>query len=98
MAKTPPLMDLHLPTADSGFYKGFARNVAVTSKIIITILVIWAVAFPESAGRILNGFNSFILSNFASWYTYVMASFVLVCLILAIWPASGRLKMGLDTD
>jgi len=98
MSIQPPLTELEIETADSGFYRGFAKNVAITSKIIIAALVIWAVAFPEQAGAILSGMNSFILQNFATWYTWVMAAFVLVCLILAIWPASGKLKMGLDTD
>ena len=43
-------------------------------------------------------FNSFILSHFASWYIYVMAAFVLVCIGLALWPAAGRLKIGQDGD
>ncbi|MEM9715498.1 MAG: BCCT family transporter [Pseudomonadota bacterium] len=98
MSIQPPLTELEIKTADSGFYSGFAKNVAISSKIIIAALVLWAVAFPEQAGAVLNGFNSFILSNFATWYTWVMAAFVIVCIVLAIWPASGRLKMGLDSD
>ena len=38
------------------------------------------------------------LATFNYWYVYVMAFFVLVCLILAIWPASGRLKLGHPED
>ncbi len=98
MAINPPLTELDIKTADEGFYKGFAKNVAITSKVIITILVVWAVAFPEQAGTVLNGFNKFILANFATWYTWVMAAFVIVCIVLAIWPASGRLKIGLAED
>ena len=50
--------------------------------------------FDFSCITYLNPF----LSNFASWYIYVMALFVLVCLGLAIWPAAGRLKIGMDDD
>ena len=60
MSIKPPLMDLPIETADSGFYAGFSKNVAVVSKIIIAFLVIWAVVFPESAGRILNAINGFM--------------------------------------
>ncbi|WP_254436134.1 BCCT family transporter [Ruegeria arenilitoris] len=93
-----PLMDLPIKTADTGFYSGFSVDVTVTAKLAVGGLVIWAVAFPEQAGTVLSGFNSFILSNFASWYIYVMALFVLVCIGLAIWPAAGRLKIGLEDD
>ncbi len=94
MALKPALTDLPIKTADSGFYRGFSRDVTISSKILIGGLVIWAVAFPEQAGVILNKFNTFILSNFASWYIWVVALFVLVCIVLAIWPAAGRLKLG----
>lgn len=98
MSIKPPLMDLPIETADDGFYAGFSRNVTITSKILIGGLVIWAVAFPEQAGSILSNFNAFILSNFATWYVWVMAAFVLVCILLALWPTAGRLKMGQSGD
>lgn len=53
-------------------------------KVIIGILVIWAVAWPEQAGSALNGLNSFFLSNFTTWYVLVRALFVLVCILLAL--------------
>ncbi len=51
-----------------------------------------------AAGVVLGGINSVILATFNYWYVYVMAFFVILCLVLALWPASGRLKMGLDGD
>lgn len=94
----PPLTKLPIKTAQSGFYSGFAIDVTVTSKLIVGALVIWAVAFPTRAGAILAGFNSFILSNFATWYIYVMASFLVICIGLALWPAAGRMRLGLPGD
>ncbi|WP_368188529.1 BCCT family transporter [Aestuariibius sp. HNIBRBA575] len=94
----PPVTDLPIETADSGFYSGFSVNVTVTSKLAIGALVIWAVAFPDQAGAVLSGLNSFILSNFGTWYIYVMASFVIVCMLLALWPTAGRLKLGHADD
>lgn len=97
MAKLkPPLSDLPIKTAESGFYSGFSLDVTVTSKLAVGGLVLWAVAFPDQAGAVLGGLNTFILANFASWYIYVMALFVVVCLALAIWPAAGKLKLGHD--
>ncbi|MFK7892845.1 MAG: BCCT family transporter, partial [Granulosicoccus sp.] len=98
MAIKPALTDLHIPTAAKGFYRGFSKDVTISAKLLIGGLVIWAVAFPEQSGAILNQFNSFILGNFASWYIWVVAFFVLVCLGLALWPSAGRLKLGHHDD
>jgi len=98
MSIKPPLMDLEIETADSGFYAGFSKNVAVISKIIIALLVIWAVVFPESAGRILNAINGFILANTAYWYVWIAAFFVILCAGLALWPTAGRMRLGVEGD
>ncbi|RYH03293.1 BCCT family transporter [Salipiger sp. IMCC34102] len=98
MALKPILTDLPIKVAKRGFYSGFNLDVTLSSKIVIGLLVIWAVAFPNNAGRILGEFNSFILTNFATWYVAVMAFFVIVCLGLACWPIAGKLKLGLPDD
>ncbi|QBF32069.1 BCCT family transporter [Thalassococcus sp. S3] len=98
MALKPPLLDLPIKTADSGFYKGFSRDVTIASKFAIGGLVIWAIAFPEQAGAILSTFNSFILTNFATWYIWAVALFVVMCIGLAIWPTAGRLLLGQPGD
>ena len=98
MSMKPPLMDLHIETADHGFYSGFSKSVAIYSKVIVTILVVWAVVFPEQAGYILNAINAFILANTAYWYIWIVALFFFVCSILALVPASGRLKLGVEGD
>ncbi len=98
MSINPPLTDLPIRTAEKGFYKGFSVDVTVSAKILIGGLVIWAVAFPEQAGSVLNKFNAFILGNFATWYIWVVALFVLVCILLALWPAAGRLNLGQADD
>lgn len=98
MSLKPPLMELPIVTADQGFYSGFSRSVAVVSKIIIASLVIWALVFPEQAGRILNAINSFILANTAYWYIWIVALFFFTCAVLAIIPATGKLKLGVEGD
>jgi len=98
MSISPPLTKLPIRTAAKGFYKGFSRDVTVTAKFLIGGLVIWAIAFPDQAGGVLNAFNTFILGNFASWYIWVVSAFVVVCLGLAIWPTAGRLKLGTRDD
>lgn len=98
MSITPPLTSISIKTAASGFYRGFSKDVTISSKLLVGILIIWAVAFPEQAGRILSGFNSFLLANFAAWYVYVIAFYLIVCLGLALWPAAGRMRLGHDGD
>jgi len=98
MPLKPPLMDLPIETSKTGFYTGFSKSVAIYSKIIVAILVIWAVVFPEQAGSILNAINKFILSHTAYWYIYIIALFFFVCSILALIPQTGRLKLGLEDD
>lgn len=98
MSLPPPLMDLPIKVSDHGFYSGFSKHVAVFSKIIISALVIWALVFPEQAGRILNAINSFILAHTAYWYIWIVALFLVVCAVLAIIPASGRMVLGVKGD
>jgi choline/carnitine/betaine transport len=98
MSIKPPLSDLPIKTAETGFYKGFSVDVTVASKIIISALVVWAIFWPVQSGAVLNGLNSFILGNFAAWYIWVVAFFIIVCIGLAIWPTAGRLNLGLEGE
>ncbi|MEM1419968.1 MAG: BCCT family transporter [Pseudomonadota bacterium] len=94
----PAITDLEIKTADTGFYAGFNRTVTFSSKLIIGGLIVWAVAFPEQAGETLGALNGFLMANFAAWYIYAMAFFIIVCAGLALWPAFGSLKLGHDDD
>lgn len=98
MSIKPPLMYLPIKTAASGFYKGFTKDVTISGKILVGALIIWAIAFPASAASVLGAVNGFIVASFSYWYVFVMAFFVILCFGLALWPASGRLKMGLPDD
>jgi len=98
MAIEPPLSDLPINTADSGFYRGFSVNVTVVSKIIISTLVVWCIFWPTQAGNVLGTWNTAILAQFAAWYIWVVTAFVIVCIGLAIWPAAGRLNLGADGE
>ena len=98
MTIKPPLKDLPITTASSGFYEGFNTIVTVGSKLLVGLLIIWAAAFPESAGAALSALNGFLLGSFGTWYIYVMAFYLITCLALAIWPATGRIQLGLDGE
>jgi choline/carnitine/betaine transport len=94
MAVKQPLKDLNIKTEDQGFYEGFSKFVTVGSKLAIGALIVWAVAFPEAAGGVLTSIRGVIDANTGPWYMYVMAFYILVCLALAIWPATGRIRLG----
>ena len=82
----PPITELPIKTAASGFYRGFTKDVTITAKLLVGGLVIWAVAFPDNASSVLSGLNSVILATFNFWYVYAMAFFFLTCIGLALLP------------
>ena len=98
MAIKPPLRSLPIDTAESGFYTGFNQIVAVGSKILIGALILWAAVWSEQAGNVLKSIRSAVDANTGTWYMYVMAFYIVVCLALALWPATGRLKLGKADD
>lgn len=98
MANKPPLMELDIETADRGFYSGFAKSVAIPSKILVSALIVWAISVPDNAAAVLNALNGALLKSFASWYIWVVALFLLLCVGLALVPTTGRLKLGLPED
>ena len=94
MALPPPITNLNIDTRTDGFYAGFNHSVAVGSKVLIGLLIIWAAMFPEQAGAALSALNSWLLAHFGHWYMYVVFFYILVCVGLAAWPATGRIHLG----
>ncbi len=90
----PPLVDLPINTHDSGFYDGFSRSVTIPAKIIVSLIIMWAIFFPVSANETLAAANNTIISTFAGWYVYLVAIVMLIALALAIIPQSGSLRIG----
>jgi choline/carnitine/betaine transport len=94
MSTAPPLQTLEIKTDDSGFYRGFNTFVAIGSKCLIGLLILWAAVFQDQAGAALSSLNSFLLSHFGHWYMYVVFFYILVCLALALWPTAGKIHLG----
>ncbi|MHA6334025.1 BCCT family transporter [Qipengyuania sp. CAU 1752] len=90
----PPLFELPVATAEAGFYTGFSTHVAIPAKIIVAILIVWAIVFPTHASETLALANETIIRQFAGWYVYLVAFLVAVCAILALVPQSGSLRLG----
>ncbi len=90
----PPMVDLPINTHDSGFYNGFSREVTIPGKIIVSLIIMWAIFFPVRAMETLKIANSTIIASFSGWYVYLVAALILVCGVLALLPQSGRLRIG----
>ncbi|MBO6768584.1 MAG: BCCT family transporter [Erythrobacter sp.] len=90
----PPLVELPIETHDRGFYDGFSRAVTIPSKVIVSLLIMWAIFFPVSASETLTAANSNIIASFAGWYVYLVAFLMFTCFMLALVPQSGNLRIG----
>ncbi|KWV96032.1 BCCT family transporter [Erythrobacter sp. AP23] len=90
----PPLVELPIETHDRGFYDGFSRAVTIPSKVIVSLLIMWAIFFPVSASETLTAANSNIIASFAGWYVYLVAFLMFTCFMLALVPQSGNLPIG----
>jgi len=91
---SPPLVHLPIATYDRGFYDGFSREVTIPSKIIVSLIIMWAIFFPVSANEALSAANSTIIASFSGWYVYLVAFLMMTCFVLAILPQSGSLRIG----
>ncbi len=94
MIERQPLAELPIATADAGFYEGFNKFVTIGSKVLIGLLIVWAAAMPDQASAALQSLNGFLMANFNAWYMYVMAFYIVVCLGLALIPATGKIHLG----
>lgn len=86
--------DFVVKTQASGFYEGFNRFVAIGAKILIGLLIIWAGLFPKQAGKILLDVQNWTTGTFGGWYIWITTFYLLVCLALAMWPKTGKIKFG----
>lgn len=94
MAIPPPFTDVTVKTADSGFYEGFSVPIATISKTIVALLVVWALGWPDTAGKILSSLNWAMLAIFNSFYIYAVGLFAFFLLAISVYPRTGALKLG----
>ncbi len=86
----PPLCTLPINTADSGFYHGFNKLVSISSKLIVSALILWTLLFPIQAGETLAVANATLIRQFAGWYVYLVALIMAVALVLAVYLNRDR--------
>ena len=77
----------------TGFYAGQTRWVAIAVKIIVASLVLWA-SLANDAGDILMDIQSITIDHFRGWYVYASATFMVMSLMLALIPRTGRIRLG----
>ena len=77
----------------TGFYAGQNRWVAIAVKVIVVSLVLWA-SLASNAGDILMNIQSGTIGHFRGWYVYASATFMVMSLLLALIPATGRIRLG----
>lgn len=90
----PPFTDLTIKTADSGFYAGYNIPIAVISKTILALLVIWALVWPLHANNKLSELNWALLEGFNTFYIISVGLFAFFCFAVALIPSSGRRLLG----
>ena len=89
---------LNIHTVPSGFYEGFNPVVSMSAKLIMALLVLWLMAFPNTAGALLEHLKHTTLSIFGTWYEWLLAATFLLCIGILVHPASKRIKLGGDYD
>ncbi len=91
------MTDVATRVESTGFYAGQNRLVALTVKVIVVSLVLWASLAPD-AGAILMEIQSATISYFRGWYVYASGLFMIMALLLAVTPKTARIRLGADTD
>jgi choline/glycine/proline betaine transport protein len=94
MAIKAPFTDLEINKAPAGFYEGYSLPIALISKITMSLLVIWALAWPLSANGTLSSWNWTLLQGFNTFYIIAVGMFAFFCFAVAIIPSTGKRILG----
>ena len=89
-----PFTDIDIKKAEGGFYHGNSLPIAVISKGIMVLLVLWALIFPANANSTLGSWNWRLLEGFNSFYIIIVGLFLFFLIIVAALPATGSRIMG----
>ncbi len=81
----------------TGLYRGLNIPVTLISKLIITLLVVFAVALPDRAVALLTTINQTMLEHFNLYYVYAVAFYLVFCTVLCVSPL-GRKRLGRDDE
>jgi len=98
MSIKPPFTDLQINKAPHGFYAGNSVPIAVVSKLIMALLVIWALMWPGNANDSLGSINGTLLKGFNSFYIVIVGLFAFFLAVVAIIPQTGSRRMGREGE
>jgi len=84
----------NVDTETTGFYAGFSKTVVVGAKVLIGLFVVYAALFPVQAATTLSSAQSWTTAEFGGWYIWVTAFYTFTCFAIALWPRSGRIRLG----
>lgn len=98
MSLEEPFTDLQIERQTSGFYQGYSLPIALVSKLVVTLLVLWALVWPLSANDTLRSWKAGLLSEFNVFYDISVALFTLFLFLIAVIPATGRMRLGAEDE
>lgn len=98
MKLTPPLTKMTIQMQETGFYSGFNQIVVVTSKILLALVVLWCLVFPDQASALLSTAKLWSFHYLNWYYILSVAFFIVTCVIIAVVPQFGRVKLGQGDD
>ena len=58
------------------------------------LIVVWAALFPDQAGSALGEMKTWSFNNLNYYYTWLVAFFIMVCLLIAVHPRWGKIVLG----
>ena len=90
--------DINVKIETSGLFKGLNKTVCLTSVLIVLALIVWVGLNKDNAAETLGDINGWVSSVFGAWYVYIAAFYLIICLSLAIWPRTGRVKLGQENE
>ncbi|MEM9046936.1 MAG: BCCT family transporter, partial [Pseudomonadota bacterium] len=98
MSVKPPFTDLEIKRQESGFYEGHSLPIAVISKTVMSLLVIWALVWPLNANGMLSTINWALLEGFNTFYIIAVGVFAFFCFAVAIIPSTGKRLLGREGE
>lgn len=98
MSVKKPFTDVDITTAESGFYQGHSIPLALLSKGLLILLVLWVLVFSDVAGEVLASTKWGSLDIFNSFYVISVGAFTVFLFIIALIPNSGRRRLSINNE
>ena len=91
-----PLSTLDICTVSQGVYERFDPAVSGVAKLVVGLIVLILLAFPEGSADALAALTAIALDHFAGWYVFLLAAIVVCLGGLVCLPVSRRTILGPD--